>query len=64
MATCGYLCPVCEGKGFKDDGSDCDWCQVQKQVLSADKEEWIKKVHEGPCCSDFEEKKEKQENEH
>ena len=58
MATCGYLCPVCEGKGFKEDGSDCDWCRVELSVKNAkqdsenDLEEWIEKVHQGPCCSD------------
>ena len=56
MAICGYLCPVCEGKGFKEDGSNCDWCQgdtsVQKKQLEADLEDWIEKVHQGPCCSD------------
>jgi len=27
MATCGYICPSCEGKGFLDDGTPCQWCQ-------------------------------------
>ena len=55
MATCGYLCPVCEGRGFKEDGSDCDWCQPKKAILNSEEEKkaWIKNVHEGPCCSDF-----------
>jgi 23S rRNA pseudouridine2457 synthase len=26
MPTCGYICPQCEGRGFTDDGKDCDWC--------------------------------------
>ena len=26
MSTCGYTCPQCEGKGFLEDGSVCDWC--------------------------------------
>lgn len=26
MAGCGYVCPKCEGRGFTDDGADCDWC--------------------------------------
>lgn len=58
MTTCGYLCPVCEGKGFKEDGCDCDWCQgatgVKKQPSETDLNEWIEKVHQGPCCSDAE----------
>ncbi len=57
MATCGYLCPVCEGKGFEDDGTNCHWCSPVKTSdpspsLSSDLEEWIEKVHQGPCCSD------------
>jgi hypothetical protein len=24
--TCGYFCPVCEGKGFTDEGEVCDYC--------------------------------------
>jgi hypothetical protein len=27
MATCGYICPKCEGKGYLDDGTICDWCK-------------------------------------
>lgn len=57
MATCGYLCPKCEGRGFADDGEPCDWCapitpaiDVKKQE---DQEEWIKSVHENPCCGDL-----------
>lgn len=30
MSTCGYLCPKCEGRGFLDDGSECDWCTITK----------------------------------
>ncbi len=69
MASCGYLCPVCEGKGFKEDGSDCDWCTIdnvgkkkevilkssEQSISASDLEEWIEKVHQGPCCSDREE---------
>jgi arsenate reductase len=28
MATCGYVCPKCEGKGFLEDFSNCDWCST------------------------------------
>jgi hypothetical protein len=28
MATCGYVCPKCEGKGYLDDGTICDWCKA------------------------------------
>lgn len=59
MATCGYLCPKCEGKGFLDDGTICDWCEVKQvpekekpKVSEQDLKDWIETVHEGPCCSD------------
>lgn len=26
MAGCGYVCPLCEGKGYTDNGADCHWC--------------------------------------
>jgi hypothetical protein len=54
MATCGYLCPLCEGKGVKEDNSDCDWCveAKTKQEVETALEEWIEKVHQGSCCSD------------
>ncbi len=29
MSTCGYICPKCEGRGFLDDGTPCDWCAVE-----------------------------------
>ena len=35
MATCGYTCPQCEGKGFLEDGTVCDWCG--EEVESSDK---------------------------
>ncbi len=56
MATCGYLCPSCEGTTFMDDGSPCTWCQqalapvTPKKILTD--EEWIQSVHFGSCCSD------------
>lgn len=57
MATCGYLCPKCEGRGFTDDGEICDWCDVPKTQSNisnlTDQEEWVKQVHENPCCGDF-----------
>jgi hypothetical protein len=28
MSTCGYICPVCEGKGFLDNLSNCNWCKI------------------------------------
>ncbi len=56
MATCGYLCPSCEGRGFREDGTECDWCSEKKTIKKVELEEWIKIVHEGPCCSDSEDK--------
>ena len=31
MSTCGYVCPKCEGKGFLEDFSNCDWCNSISQ---------------------------------
>ena len=58
MAGCGYVCPQCEGKGFIDTGEVCDYCHVNEPPISSakqqqlEREDWIKKVHEGPCCGD------------
>lgn len=60
MATCGYLCPACEGKGYDEEGNYCDWC-VQKDDLvlktsqnteEKDLKEWIDEVH-NRCCGDL-----------
>lgn len=55
MATCGYLCPKCEGRGFTDQGETCDWCLVitKPESSTISDEDWVKKVHEGPCCGDL-----------
>jgi hypothetical protein len=29
MATCGYLCPACEGRGYDECGNSCGWCSVE-----------------------------------
>ncbi len=59
MAICGYICPLCEGSTIKEDGTECGWCLEKPpikgyEVLAKEltQEEWIAKVHEGPCCSD------------
>ncbi len=55
MATCGYICPKCDGIGFLPETLEiCDWCQQpsDKSVTISD-EEWIKIVHESNCCSDI-----------
>lgn|GEM_PF-6512064 len=28
--SCGYVCPVCEGSGYLENGGDCDYCQKPK----------------------------------
>lgn len=43
MSTCGYTCPQCEGRGFMEDGTPCDWCGEQlksgkENIESDDKE--------------------------
>lgn len=57
MATCGYLCPKCEGRGFTDEGETCDWCIPTSPANSStiSDEEWMEKVHKGPCCGDWDE---------
>ena len=55
MATCGYICPACEGKGFDDEGKHCEWCSFPATIIPAGipeitDEAWIKSVHEGDCC--------------
>ncbi len=43
MSTCGYTCPQCEGKGFMEDGTPCDWCSVEvkseKEKVESDDDE-------------------------
>ena len=59
MATCGYLCPACEGRGYDEQGETCTWCAVKDTGLKSDKkdeltdEEWINRVHGKNCCSDL-----------
>lgn len=31
MSGCGYVCPVCEGKGYTDTGVPCDYCTPEKK---------------------------------
>ena len=48
MATCGYLCPSCEGKEFMEDGSPCTWCKplapVKLQKPPISDEEWAQLI--------------------
>ena len=58
MAGCGYVCPLCEGRGFLENGAECDYCAPPKlpltQLVLPDRErqDWISMVHEGSCCAD------------
>ncbi len=55
MATCGYLCPSCEGREFMEDGTSCTWCKpllIEKKEEFITDEEWLNSVHFGDCCSD------------
>lgn len=31
MSGCGYVCPVCEGKGYDEEGNACDYCTSEKK---------------------------------
>lgn len=55
MAGCGYVCPLCEGKGFLDSGEECEYCSSMEgsSKKELDDSEWIEKVHGGNCCSDI-----------
>lgn len=35
MAGCGYVCPVCEGRTFLENGSPCHWCRPHEVAPSA-----------------------------
>jgi len=50
---CGYVCPLCEGKGITQEGENCTWCSTQPKSEITD-EQWKKQVHEGKCCADEE----------
>lgn len=57
MATCGYVCPKCDGNGFVPETLlPCDWCMPQVIKSEISTEDWIKTVHENNCCSDIEKK--------
>lgn len=57
MPGCGYVCPKCNDTGFDEDLKPCDWCSVSpelnKKNTMEDTEDWIRSVHEGPCCGDL-----------
>lgn len=55
MSTCGYVCPLCNGKEFMEDGLPCTWCNPKASLSdkkSISDEEWMDSVHFGDCCSD------------
>ncbi|MDP3928718.1 MAG: hypothetical protein Q8R57_06830 [Bacteroidota bacterium] len=36
--TCGYVCPVCEGRTILEDGRDCDYCTQPGKEKEKEKE--------------------------
>ncbi len=32
MSTCGYVCPLCEGKKILESGNFCDWCSSSESI--------------------------------
>ena len=50
MAGCGYVCPICEGKGYDESGKPCEYC-ASETTSTLSTEEWIKQVHENNSCS-------------
>jgi len=60
MATCGYICPSCEGRGITDEGLNCEWCTVSEKqpTTSDDIIKWMDEVHSGRCCGDLGKKEE------
>lgn len=54
MPGCGYICPKCNDSGFDDEGNTCDWClPEEKPTIAVSDEEWMERVHNGPCCGDL-----------
>ena len=55
MAGCGYVCPVCEGRTYLDDGTDCKFCIIKSNTKTVElsDQEWIDSVHNSNCCSDI-----------
>lgn len=60
MAGCGYVCPQCEGKGWIDAGTVCNWCSPiateespKNLVTEISDDDWIEKVHGACACSDI-----------
>lgn len=54
MPGCGYICPKCNDSGFDDEGKTCEWClSEEKPAITVSDEEWMERVHSGPCCGDL-----------
>ncbi len=59
MPGCGYICPKCNDSGFDEELKPCDWCSqappISRKTASPlpSEEDWLKSVHEGPCCGDL-----------
>jgi hypothetical protein len=39
MSTCGYVCPVCEGKGYTDEGKKCNYCNLAYEMTSENEQQ-------------------------
>jgi hypothetical protein len=39
MASCGYLCPVCEGRQYLDDGKPCQYCNNEQEEAPSNSDE-------------------------
>jgi hypothetical protein len=50
MATCGYICPACDGKKILENGEDCSWC-----IPDIERIEDKKSLPESPIPTDSEE---------
>lgn len=53
MAGCGYVCPVCEGRGYDEEGNSCTYCTPSVKPKTITDSEWIESVHNNSCCSDI-----------
>jgi hypothetical protein len=50
MAGCGYVCPVCEGKGYDESGNSCEYCSLEA-TTTISTQDWVKQIHETNSCS-------------
>ena len=50
MSGCGYVCPICECKGYDEYGKSCEYC-ASETTSTISTEEWIKQERENRSCS-------------